>query len=117
VQKVPAGVSRELDQTINRYAVAGMEVTMTRRRFEQTRDYRAFILGHDGHVQSRVDLLCDDEAEAIRLAKQLVDGHDVELWQLDPGPRKDALLKKIGQLETTANMSEWLRSPGLQPPR
>jgi len=56
---------------------------MTRRRFDQTRGYRAFILGHDGHVQSRVDLLCDDEAEAIRLAKQLVDGHDVELWQLD----------------------------------
>jgi hypothetical protein len=24
-----------------------------------------------------------DEAEAIRLAKQLVDGQDVELWQLD----------------------------------
>jgi hypothetical protein len=46
-------------------------------------DYRAYILGPDGHVQNRVDLLCDDEAEAIKLAKQLVDGHDVELWQLD----------------------------------
>ena len=46
-------------------------------------DYRVYIMGPDGHVQNRVDLLCDDEAEAIRLAKQLVDGHDVELWQLD----------------------------------
>ena len=46
-------------------------------------DYRAYIMGPDGHVQSRVDIRCDDEAEAIRLAKQLVDGHDVELWQLD----------------------------------
>jgi hypothetical protein len=46
-------------------------------------DYRAYILGPDGHVQSRVDIRCDDEAEAIKLAKQLVDGHDVELWQLD----------------------------------
>jgi hypothetical protein len=45
-------------------------------------DYRAYIMGPDGHVQNRVDLLCNDEAEAIRLAKQLVDGHDVELWQL-----------------------------------
>jgi hypothetical protein len=45
--------------------------------------YRAYIMGLDGHVQSRVDIRCDDEAEAIRLAKQLVDGHDVELWQLD----------------------------------
>lgn len=44
--------------------------------------YRAYILGFDGHVRNRVDLICDDEAEAIRLAKQLVDGHDVELWQL-----------------------------------
>ena len=46
-------------------------------------EYRAYIMGPDGHVQSRVDIRCDDEAEAIRLAKQLVDGHDVELWQLD----------------------------------
>jgi hypothetical protein len=46
-------------------------------------EYRAYVMGPDGHVQSRVDIRCDDEAEAIRLAKQLVDGHDVELWQLD----------------------------------
>ena len=37
----------------------------------------------DGHVHKRVDLRCVDEEEAIELAKQLVDGHDVELWQLD----------------------------------
>jgi hypothetical protein len=46
-------------------------------------DYRAYIMGPDGHVQNRVELRCDDDAEAIRLAKQLVDGHDIELWQLD----------------------------------
>lgn len=45
--------------------------------------YRVFILGSDGHVQNRVDLDCQDEAEAIKQAEQLVDGHDVELWQLD----------------------------------
>lgn len=45
-------------------------------------DYRAFIIGPDGHVQNRIDLRCVDDAEAIKLAKQLVDGHDVELWQL-----------------------------------
>jgi hypothetical protein len=45
-------------------------------------DYRAYIMGTDGHVQNRVDLQCDDDVEAIRLAKQLVDGHDVELWNL-----------------------------------
>ena len=46
-------------------------------------EYRAFIMGPDGHVQGRVDLRCNDESEAIGLARQLVDGHDVELWQLD----------------------------------
>jgi hypothetical protein len=44
--------------------------------------YRAYILGPDGHVQGRVDLLCENDAVAIQLAKQLVDGHDVELWEL-----------------------------------
>ena len=47
------------------------------------KDYRAYILGPDGHVQNRLDLQCDDDVEAIKLAKQLVGGCDVELWQLD----------------------------------
>lgn len=44
--------------------------------------YRAYILGPDGAVQNRIDLSCDNDAEAIRLAEQLVDVYDVELWQL-----------------------------------
>ncbi|WFU19956.1 hypothetical protein [Bradyrhizobium sp. CB3481] len=48
-----------------------------------TQGYRAFILGDDGHVEGRVDLQCSSDSEAIRMARQLVDGHDVELWQLD----------------------------------
>ena len=44
-------------------------------------DYRAYIMGPDGHVQNRVALRCDDDVEVIRLAKQVVDGHDVELRQ------------------------------------
>ena len=47
------------------------------------KDYRAYIMGPDGHVQNRVDLQCEDDVEAIKLAKQLVDDHDVEIWQLD----------------------------------
>ena len=46
-------------------------------------DYRAYLLGPDGHVQNCVELRCGDEAEAIRLAKQLVGDRDVELWLLD----------------------------------
>ena len=33
-----------------------------------------------------------------------------------PGPQRDALLRKIRQLDTASNVSEWLSSPGLQPP-
>jgi hypothetical protein len=40
--------------------------------------------GPDGHVRGRVDLQCKDDAAAKERAKQLVDGHDIELWQLDP---------------------------------
>ena len=46
-------------------------------------EYRAYILGPDGHVINRVDVICTDEIEARRLAKQVVDGHAVELWQSD----------------------------------
>ena len=46
-------------------------------------EYRAYIIGSDGHVRHRVDLHCIDEAEAFTLARQLVDGFDIELWQLD----------------------------------
>ena len=46
-----------------------------------TTGYYAYVMGQDGHIQNRIALLCDDDEEAKRLAKQLVDGHDVELWQ------------------------------------
>lgn len=36
---------------------------------------------------------------------------------LDHSPEKDALLKKIRQLETAAHINEWLTSPGLKPPQ
>jgi hypothetical protein len=47
------------------------------------RDYRAYILGVDGHRFVKVkDFLSDqpDDAAALSAAKRLVDGHDVELW-------------------------------------
>ncbi|MET4719280.1 hypothetical protein ABIF63_003386 [Bradyrhizobium japonicum] len=36
---------------------------------------------------------------------------------LPPGQFRDEVLKKARQAETGAHMSEWLNSPGLQPPR
>jgi len=46
-------------------------------------EYRAYNLGPDGHIQSRVDIRCADEKTARERAEQLVDGHDIELWQRD----------------------------------
>jgi cell division protein FtsB len=41
---------------------------------------------------------------------------EAQIAQLKPGPEIDAIRKKIRQLETASHMSEWLSSPGLQPP-
>jgi len=45
--------------------------------------YRAYIIGQDGHFKGAIDLDCADDAAAVESAKQLVNGHDVELWQRD----------------------------------
>jgi hypothetical protein len=43
-------------------------------------EYRAYIVGRDGHFTGFEPLLCGDDAHAIEKAKRLVDDHDVELW-------------------------------------
>ncbi|QOG20604.1 MULTISPECIES: hypothetical protein [Bradyrhizobium] len=47
-------------------------------------------------------------AEAERLREQAK--------TLPPGAARDETLRKARQAETGSQMSEWLRSPGLQPP-
>ena len=47
------------------------------------RDYRAYVPGSDGHVRDRVEFFCENDELAKTRAKQLVDGHDIELWHLD----------------------------------
>lgn len=64
---------------------------MERRRFKQT--------------QSLEERLAQ---EAARLREQA--------RKLPPGPEREILLRKARQAETGSHMSEWLRSPGLQPP-
>jgi hypothetical protein len=44
--------------------------------------YRAYVVGSDGHFINAFELECADDTEAMERAKQLVDGHDIELWQL-----------------------------------
>ncbi|RZN10370.1 hypothetical protein CWO91_13480 [Bradyrhizobium genosp. SA-3] len=43
--------------------------------------YCAYMIGADGHIELRIDLDVRDEAAARERAKQLVDGHAVELWE------------------------------------
>jgi hypothetical protein len=46
-------------------------------------EYRAYIIGSDGHFISAVPLECADDAEAMKQAAKLAKDHDVELWQRD----------------------------------
>ena len=41
---------------------------------------------------------------------------EAQIAKLKPGPQRDALLKKISQLEIASDINEWLTSPGLRPP-
>lgn len=43
--------------------------------------YYAYVIGDDGHVRDRIEVLCDNDDEAKRCAEQLVDGQAIELWQ------------------------------------
>ena len=54
-------------------------------------EYRAYLISSNGRIQQRIELVCEDETTAKERAKQLVDGHDVELWQ---GTRKIAIFPR-----------------------
>jgi hypothetical protein len=43
-------------------------------------EYRAYIMGDDGHIQSYLAFVCDGDADAVVWAKHLLDGNDIELW-------------------------------------
>ena len=45
-------------------------------------EYRAFTVGPDGHFSGCEEMVCDYDSKAIGRAERLVDGHDVELWQM-----------------------------------
>ena len=46
-------------------------------------EYRAYIIGVDGHFVRAVELICPDDDTAKEYAKQLADGLEIELWQGD----------------------------------
>jgi hypothetical protein len=44
-------------------------------------EYRVYLIGRDGHIVRAIELDCSDDGAAIESAKQLTDGHEIELWQ------------------------------------
>jgi hypothetical protein len=44
-------------------------------------DYRIYVVGIDDHYTEEIFLECPDDDAAKETANELVDGHDVELWQ------------------------------------
>jgi len=46
-------------------------------------EYRAYTVGQDDHITASRAFTCADDSDAIVWAKQLVDGHDIELWSGD----------------------------------
>jgi hypothetical protein len=53
-------------------------------------DYRAYIFDQDDHIAAYRPIEAASDVEALEIAKQFVDGHDVEVWLHD---------RKIGRLE------------------
>jgi hypothetical protein len=47
--------------------------------------YCAYLIGRDGHIQHRIDLIAADDDAAKERANVLVDrcDSDIELWQFD----------------------------------
>lgn len=56
-------------------------------------DYRAYLVGKDGHFFKSVPVEALDDAAAIAAARQLVDGYDIELWQRD---------RKVAKFDSTS---------------
>jgi hypothetical protein len=46
-------------------------------------EYRAYVIGDDGHFLSFRAFVCDADTDATVWAEQLIDGHDLELWSGD----------------------------------
>ena len=67
---------------------------------------REFTMGRQRSIPSFEDQIAADK---LRL--------EAEVAHLPSGRRKDQLLRKIRQLETASHISDWLSSPGLQPPK
>ena len=47
----------------------------------RTPEYRACLMNDDGSVKRSLQLICPDDDSAREYARQLADGHAIELWK------------------------------------
>ncbi len=59
--------------------------------------YRAYLIDEHDRVASYRPIDADSDAEALQAARALVDGCDVEVWQLD---------RRIGRLERAKSLTK-----------
>jgi hypothetical protein len=43
-------------------------------------EYRAYVIGTDGHIVRSISLICDDDSQAIKEAREALEDHTIELW-------------------------------------
>jgi hypothetical protein len=82
-------------------------------------EYRAYLMGHDGHIRSSRAFVCEDDADAIVWAEQLADGHDIELWSGERFVRRVNAAGKPGVLspegDRRADSTEGVEPPQMVP--
>jgi hypothetical protein len=44
-------------------------------------NYRAYLIGADGHFWEAISMLCADDADAMKRAQCLANRRNVELWE------------------------------------
>ncbi|MBU6461628.1 MAG: hypothetical protein KGK01_02765 [Bradyrhizobium sp.] len=45
------------------------------------KEYQVYFLSEDNHIKRREDIVCGDDENAKKIAKRMVDGLAIELWQ------------------------------------
>jgi hypothetical protein len=77
-------------------------------------EYRAYLIGPDGHIFQRTDLVCADDETAKESAERLVNGDRVkERATAFDGPRLRRAVRDYGSVRTRKFFDQLLSAPKL----